>query len=128
MRLEKKLITLGLVGIMGLAQCTLAYAVTPGFSVTKIAYNIAPNNNGGLATGGTSYIGGGSISWAMQDTVTIDCYVSGETYTYTNSGFGTNAASATCSQIYYPPTSGRNEGFRKVNYTYQSIGYTLREW
>ena len=58
----------------------------------------------------------------MQDTVTIISDLGNYNKKYSKSGYGTNRAAASISNISGSPISGINEGYKKVNYRYVSVG------
>jgi len=64
----------------------------------------------------------------MKDTVSITSNVGSYNKTYSASGFGTNRAAASISNVSGSPISGINEGYKKVNYRYVSVGTSSKNF
>ncbi|CDE55035.1 unknown [Roseburia sp. CAG:303] len=112
----KKLAAVGIITALTTAQGISAFAAD-GFYVSQ------PACNSGFATGSCAYQNSSaSVSYDMQDTVTIISDLGNYNKKYSKSGYGTNRAAASISNISGSPISGINEGYKKVNYRYVSVG------
>ena len=112
----KKLAAVGIITALTTAQGISAFSAD-GFYVSQ------PACNSGFATGSCAYQNSGaSVSYDMQDTVTIISDLGNYNKKYSKSGYGTNRAAASISNISGSPISGINEGYKKVNYRYVSVG------
>lgn len=112
----KKLAAVGIITALTTAQGISAFAAD-GFYVSQ------PACNSGFATGSCAYQNSSaSVSYDMQDTVTIISDLGNYNKKYSKSGYGTNRAAASISNISGSPISGVNEGYKKVNYRYVSVG------
>lgn len=112
----KKLAAVGIITALTTAQGISAFAAD-GFYVSQ------PACSSGVATGSCAYQNSSaSISYDMKDTVSITSNVGSYNKTYSASGFGTNRAAASISNVSGSPISGINEGYKKVNYRYVSVG------
>ena len=112
----KKLAAVGIITALTTAQGISAFAAD-GFYVSQ------PDCNSGFATGSCAYQNSSaSVSYDMQDTVTIISDLGNYNKKYSKSGYGTNRAAASISNISGSPISGINEGYKKVNYRYVSVG------
>ena len=112
----KKLAAVGIITALTTAQGISAFAAD-GFYVSQ------PACNSGFATGSCAYQNSSaSVSYDMQDTVTIISDLGNYNKKYSKSGYGTNRAAASISNISGSPISGINEGYKKVNYRYVSLG------
>ena len=112
----KKLAAVGIITALTTAQGISAFAAD-GFYVSQ------PACNSGFATGSCAYQNSSaSISYDMQDTVTIISDLGNYNKKYSKSGYGTNRAAASISNVSGSPISGINEGYKKVNYRYVSVG------
>lgn len=112
----KKLAAVGIITALTTAQGISAFAAD-GFYVSQLACN------SGFATGSCAYQNSSaSVSYDMQDTVTIISDLGNYNKKYSKSGYGTNRAAASISNISGSPISGINEGYKKVNYRYVSVG------
>ncbi len=112
----KKLAAVGIITALTTAQGISAFAAD-GFYVSQ------PACNSGFATGSCAYQNSSaSVSYDMQDTVTIISDLGNYNKKYSKSGYGTNRAAASISNICGSPISGINEGYKKVNYRYVSVG------
>ena len=112
----KKLAAVGIITTLTTAQGISAFAAD-GFYVSQ------PACNSGFATGSCAYQNSSaSVSYDMQDTVTIISDLGNYNKKYSKSGYGTNRAAASISNISGSPISGINEGYKKVNYRYVSVG------
>ena len=118
----KKLAAVGIITALTTAQGISAFAAD-GFYVSQ------PACSSGFATGSCAYQNSSaSISYDMKDTVTITSKVGNYNKTYSASGFGTNRAAASISNVSGSPKSGINEGYKKVNYSYVSIGTSSKSF
>ena len=112
----KKLAAVGIITALTTAQGISAFAAD-GFYVSQ------PACNSGFATGSCAYQNSSaSVSYDMQDTVTIISDLGNYNKKYSKSGYGTNRAAASISNISGSPISGINEGYKKVNDRYVSVG------
>mgnify|MGYP000758430376 FL=1 len=112
----KKLAAVGIITALTTAQGISAFAAD-GFYVSQ------PACNSGFAIGSCAYQNSSaSVSYDMQDTVTIISDLGNYNKKYSKSGYGTNRAAASISNISGSPISGINEGYKKVNYRYVSVG------
>ena len=112
----KKLAAVGIITALTTAQGISAFAAD-GFYVSQ------PACNSGFATGSCAYQNSSAfVSYDMQDTVTIISDLGNYNKKYSKSGYGTNRAAASISNISGSPISGINEGYKKVNYRYVSVG------
>ena len=118
----KKLAAVGIITALTTAQGISAFAAD-GFYVSQ------PACNSGFATGSCAYQNSSaSVSYDMQDTVTIISDLGNYNKKYSKSGYGTNRAAASISNISGSPISGINEGYKKVNYSYVSIGTSSKSF
>ena len=112
----KKLAAVGIITALTTAQGISAFAAD-GFYVSQ------PACNSGFATGSCAYQNSSaSVSYDMQDTVTIISDLGNYNKKYSKSGYGTIGAARCISNISGSPISGINEGYKKVNYRYVSVG------
>ena len=112
----KKLAAVGIITALTTAQGISAFAAD-GFYVSQ------PACNSGFATGSCA-----SISYDMKDTVSITSNVGSYNKTYSASGFGTNRAAASISNISGSPIRGVNKGYKKVNYSYLLVGTSSKNF
>ena len=118
----KKLAAVGIITALTTAQGISAFAAD-GFYVSQ------PACNSGFATGSCAYQNSSaSVSYDMQDTVTIISDLGNYNKKYSKSGYGTNRAAASISNISGSPISGINEGYKKVNYRYVSVGTSSKNF
>ena len=118
----KKLAAVGIITALTTAQGISAFAAD-GFYVSQ------PACNSGFATGSCAYQNSGaSVSYDMQDTVTIISDLGNYNKKYSKSGYGTNRAAASISNISGSPISGVNEGYKKVNYSYVLVGTSSKNF
>ena len=118
----KKLAAVGIITALTTAQGISAFAAD-GFYVSQ------PACNSGFATGSCAYQNSGaSVSYDMQDTVTIISDLGNYNKKYSKSGYGTNRAAASISNISGSPISGINEGYKKVNYSYVLVGTSSKNF
>ena len=118
----KKLAAVGIITALTTAQGISAFAAD-GFYVSQ------PACNSGFATGSCAYQNSGaSVSYDMKDTLTITSKIGSYNKNYSASGFGTNRAAASISNISGSPISGVNEGYKKVNYSYVLVGTSSKNF
>ena len=118
----KKLAAVGIITALTTAQGISAFAAD-GFYVSQ------PACNSGFATGSCAYQNSSaSVSYDMQDTVTIISDLGNYNKKYSKSGYGTNRAAASISNISGSPISGINEGYKKVNYSYVLVGTSSKNF
>ena len=118
----KKLAAVGIITALTTAQGISAFAAD-GFYVSQ------PACNSGFATGSCAYQNSSaSVSYDMQDTVTIISDLGNYNKKYSKSGYGTNRAAASISNISGSPISGVNEGYKKVNYSYVLVGTSSKNF
>ena len=68
-----------------------------------------------------------SNSYDMMDTIHVESLFDGKIVKYDKSGYGVNVATAMC-PVKYNPYLATNTGYKKVNYSYVSIGEQKKEW
>jgi hypothetical protein len=117
----KKLAAVGIITALTTAQGISAFAAD-GFYVSQ------PACNSGFATGSCAYQNSSASISYMKDTLTITSKIGSYDKNYSASGFGTNRAAASISNISGSPIRGVNKGYKKVNYSYVLVGTSSKNF